>query len=160
MARHNVTIPEFTRFLARMTPEIRAACVRGLRGGALHLNRITINEIDNALPHPAVDTNELRNSVYTTFIHDGAIVSVQAPHAAFVEYGTRPHTPPLQPLLEWAERKGLGPGAARAVQRKIAAVGTAPRHYFTKAVERAKPIIREEILTELASIGFGTVRGR
>lgn len=160
MARYRVTLPEFTRFLARMTPEIRQACITGLRSGALRLQVATIAEIDGATPYPAVDTGELRNSVNVTPIEDGAIVHVDAPHAAVMEYGSRPHTPPLQPLLEWAQRKGLDAGAARAVQRKIATEGTAPRHYFTKAVERAKPLIREEILQELSRIGFGRVRGR
>lgn len=160
-----VTIPEFQRILANLVPEIEKAMIKGLRSGALQLHRVVVSEIDAAQPFPAVDTGELRNSVDTELVRDGAIVSVKAPHAAIIEYGTRPFWPPLSPLIRWVERKRLGTpeeaeGIARAIQRKIAKVGIAPRHYFAAAWARALPMIQTEVLRELAGLGYGHVRGR
>lgn len=183
MGVHVVSITQFQRILVQMTPKIRDACIRGLRSGALILHRTVVIEIGQSTPYPAVDTGELRNSVDTEFTDQGAIVDVKAPHAAVMEHGARPFRPPLAPLIEWVKRKGLARGSlgtkprgtsrevwrsreeaeavriARAVQRKIAKDGIAPRHYFAKAVVRANPMIRAEVDLELARLGYGTVRG-
>ena len=69
----------------------------------------------------------------------GYRVFVDAPHARHVEYGTRPHTPPFQPLLDWAVAKGFrDPHAvAAAVVRKITKEGTKPTHFTRIAIDRA-----------------------
>lgn len=51
------------------------------------------------------------------------------PYALPVELGTRPHFPPIEPLINWVEQKlGLygeeAEGAARGIQRKIGRVGS------------------------------------
>lgn len=77
-------------------------------------------------------------------------------YAQPVEFGTRPHWPPLQPLIEWVRvkqlagsysvktRRRLGSRAlqaqqdqalARAVQVKIARHGTQARPFFWPAIE-------------------------
>jgi hypothetical protein len=73
---------------------------------------------------------------------DGVIGVVGSPlnYAAPVEFGTRPHMPPVQPLAEWAQAKlGLSPeearGAGFAIARKIARKGTEGAHMFGKALE-------------------------
>ena len=54
---------------------------------------------------------------------------------------SRPHTPPIEPLLLWV-RDILGKSgdegfaAARGIQRKIRARGTKARPYFAQAAER------------------------
>lgn len=50
-----------------------------------------------------VDTGELRNSC--EWDHKTMQLGVTAPHGAFMEVGTRPHMPPIEPLVEWAKRK-------------------------------------------------------
>lgn len=50
-----------------------------------------------------VDTGELRNSCEWDF-HTMQL-GVTAPHGAYMEVGTRPHMPPIEPLVEWAKRK-------------------------------------------------------
>lgn len=102
-----VTLTEFSTRIGNFVPELRTAYVRGFQRAALRLNAYTVEEIDTAQPYPAVDTGELRSSVDTTFVDDGAIVTVDAPHAGILEYGTRPFTPPLAPLVEWVKRKGF-----------------------------------------------------
>lgn len=62
-------------------------------------------------------------------------------HALPVELGTRPHFPPLQPLIDWVEYKlGIdeehgGVGVALKIQRKIGAKGTAPQPFMGTAFE-------------------------
>lgn len=51
------------------------------------------------------------------------------PYALPVELGTKPHYPPIEPLINWVEQKlGLygdeAEAAARGIQRKIGLVGT------------------------------------
>jgi hypothetical protein len=164
MARVSMTIPQFQRFLAALSPRIEAAIVRGLRSGGMWMKRTVVLEIGTAQPFPAVDRGALRNSVVYRPVSDGSVVSVDAPHAAIIEHGTRPFWPPLAPLVAWVRRKGFADarGAyaiARAVQRKIARDGIAPRHYFSKAWRRAVPMVEAEIAQELARLRVGQVRG-
>ncbi len=114
---HKVTISEFQRILTKLAPELEGACIRGLRAGALYLERTVKVEIQQTQPYAPIDRGELINSVDTTFVPDGAIVSVDAPHAAIMEYGARPFRPPLAPILEWVKRKGLGAGVVNMATR-------------------------------------------
>lgn len=47
---------------------------------------------------------ELRNSVSA---QDGHRIVADAPHAAPVETGSRPHWPPLAPLVKWVKLRGM-----------------------------------------------------
>ncbi|MFN3302794.1 MAG: HK97 gp10 family phage protein [Roseateles sp.] len=69
-----------------------------------------------------VDVMQMLDAVFGT-------VSSPLPYAVPVELGTKPHHPPLEPLITWAEVKlGLqddeAEAAALAIQRKIGRVGT------------------------------------
>lgn len=135
--------------------EVTLAVVRGLRSAGMLLEGFAVQEITTAEPRPAVATGALAGSVVTTRVEDGAIVTVEAPHGHFMEEGTRPHFPPLQPLRDWARVKGLAHDDASekriayAVALKIAEDGIAPRHFFEKAVRRVEPLIPREIVNEL-----------
>lgn len=159
-----LSIDGFVRKLEAMPEEVRSAAVRGLQGAAMVLAAEVPIQISHASPYPAVDTSYLRNSVQLTVLHDGAEVSVDAPYAAPMEYGTRPFTPPLKPLVEWAMRKGFAEdekGAtaiARAVQKKIAREGIAPRAYFRKSWNKSRRKMHAEVRRELRAIGYGKVR--
>lgn len=153
-----VSLTEFERICTNFAPELRDAYVRGLRRAALRLERYTVEEIDSAKPSPAVDTGELRQSVDATFVEDGAVVSVDAPHAPMMEYGTRPFRPPLAPLAEWAKRKGYATtdAEARAVAWRVADAiaerGIEPRSYFGKAWDRMLAELPQDIALELARL--------
>lgn len=59
-------------------------------------------------------------------------------HAPAVEHGTRPHHPPVEPLVDWARQKLALSGteaekAARAIAWKIAKHGTKGAHMFRDA---------------------------
>lgn len=70
-------------------------------------------------------------------------VGTSIAYAEPVELGTRPHFPPVRPLVDWARVKlGLGPEEAEragmAIARKIAARGTKGQFMFTRALEAGR----------------------
>lgn len=117
MPTYKVTLSEFQRILTKLAPDLEGACIRGLRSGALFLERTVHAEIQQAQPYPAIDRGELLASVDTSMVPDGAIVSVDAPHAGVMEMGARPFRPPLAPILEWVKRKGLHAGTVNMATR-------------------------------------------
>lgn len=58
-----------------------------------------------------------------------------SPHvyANYVEFGTRPHWPPIGPLKLWALRKFGDERMAYIVQQRIAFIGTEGHHMFQRA---------------------------
>lgn len=90
-----------------------------------------------------VDVIAMLDSVFGT-------VSSPLPYALPVEVGTRPHHPPLEPLITWAQVKlGLaGPeaeDAARAIQRKIGRLGTMAHGMAHFALRDGRETIQAEI---------------
>ena len=57
-------------------------------------------------------------------------VGTNVKYAPFVEFGTHPHTPPIEPIREWADRKGVDAGAVWASIRKH---GTKPHPFLRPA---------------------------
>lgn len=49
---------------------------------------------------------ELKQSIRAESTASGARVIADAPHAAPVEFGSRPHWPPLEPLVKWVRLRG------------------------------------------------------
>ena len=72
-----------------------------------------------------VDTGQYRASIVPDIAdRDGQIVGIvgtNLAHAPYVEYGTKPHWPPAEPLQRWADRHNI---AVFLVQRAIARHGT------------------------------------
>jgi hypothetical protein len=119
-----------------------AAVIRGLQDATLRLQAFVPEAIAETTPYPPQDTGELTRSAHSELSDRGGFVIVDAPHASHMEYGTRPHFPPLQPIKDWVLRKGIADTeeeadqAALNVARKIAARGLAPRFYMRRAVEK------------------------
>jgi hypothetical protein len=70
----------------------------------------------------------------------GQIIA-RAPYAEYVEYDTRPHWPPFEPIYDWVQAKGLGAGKeqrsiAYLVCRAIARRGTRGQHVLERSMER------------------------
>lgn len=158
MTVHRVNLSTFARILAALDPAIEQAIIRGLRSAALRLQGFVVEEIDSAEPYPAVDRGPLRGSVEYSRESDGAMVYVDAPHAAVIEEGARPFWPPVAPLAAWALRKGFADDEdeaeqiGRAIQLKIATFGIEPRHYMAKAFQRVLPVVIQEVEKELADL--------
>lgn len=99
------------------------------------------------------DTGQFAASWQVQRVSDASVqLQNTAPHAAVVEYGARPFTPPIGPLLAWAKRVLQDPqtpqdpsnpsdyskqvrSLAFAVQAKIAQQGIKPHHIVEKNME-------------------------
>jgi len=94
-------------------------------------------------------------------LQGGAVLGVVASplaYAAPVELGTKPHMPPLQPLIDWVEAKlGIkgpkGEEVAQAIRWKIKAHGTKGAFAFKRALEGNLDQLRA-ILTDHARGGL------
>jgi len=76
---------------------IRAAVVRTAKHGRAYIISTTI----------PVAFGDLKNSLEVTGRGGGAVqIVANAPHAAPVETGSRPHWPPLAPLVAWVKKRG------------------------------------------------------
>lgn len=111
--------------------------------------------VSRPYPQGAVDTGQLMNSItMEERIGENQIsylVGTNVNYAPYVEYGTRPHFPPVQALMEWVTRhtraaKGNEPLFGKSDTRKIAYAiaftiskrGTAPRPFLRPAFIAAK----------------------
>lgn len=115
-----------------------------------------------------VDVGTLKSSMHVEGGIDAPRIVIDAPHAATVELGSRPHTPPLQPLIDWVKRhrgsfgiKGRGTqrnaktgrfevsaeivAIARAIQQKIAREGTKPRFFVRGAIPKLVEALAQEM---------------
>lgn len=84
---------------------------------------------------------------FVTDVPDGllGVVGSAQPHVEYVELGTRPHFPPLEPIQDWVRVKfGISEeseieAAALAIARKIAARGTLGVGMFHRTWARLGP---------------------
>jgi HK97 gp10 family phage protein len=83
-----------------------------------------------------VDTGRLKNSIISTVQGLRAVVVAGVKYAPFVEFGTRPHWPPLSAMQPWARRHGFPAGRAGAflVARAIAQRGTKAQPFMEPAL--------------------------
>lgn len=71
------------------------------------------------------------------------ILEYTAPYAAYVEFGTTPHKPPIEPLIYWVKRKLRIKDEEEAkmiaikIRSKIGARGLKARKFLGKAIEEA-----------------------
>jgi HK97 gp10 family phage protein len=92
----------------------------------------------------AVDTGGMRSAIRARQV--GPLEwEVRSPRpGVYVEFGTRPHFPPLAPITAWARRHGIEK-AAFAIARKISRVGTRAQPFMRPALEKVMPRIRQMI---------------
>lgn len=109
-----------------------------------------------ASPH---DTGLYAQSWDFTIEEKRAIIGNYAPYASVIEFGARPHPTPIAPLLAWAKRVLGDPSQppdyssevwalAKAVQKKLATQGQAPRHILENQI----PLIIEDIKRSINAI--------
>lgn len=111
----------------------------------------------------------LRNSIFTEerVNADGVIGVVGSPlnYAEYVELGTRPHFPPIEPLIDWVKTKGIATDEeaeqiAYRIARAIAVRGTLAVGMFNRAfaygvpqIERRFEMARDRVLERMGSAG-------
>jgi len=96
-----------------------------------------------------VDTGLYAQSWKMEVLTDMVLVGNTAPYAPMIEFGTRPFTPPLRPLLEWARRVLKRPiidnecyRLAIGIQKKISQQGMVPHHILTNTIDKIMEGIR------------------
>lgn len=142
MVARRITLDRFRKEIGALPGALHGAAMRGLRKGAERGVEIIREEIEACSPFPPIDTKRMIDSAGWKPTATGVALFVDAPHAVYMEEGTRPHMPPVQPLAEWAARKfGLesvreARSVGYAIALKIAADGTKPRRFFRRAMRR------------------------
>lgn len=103
-----------------------------------------------------VDTGLYAQSWRMTSDEKSVVLGNDAPHAPVIEFGARPFSPPIEPLLAWAKRV-LGDASqppeyskevrslAWGVKKKIEQYGMEPRHVLTNLLDK----IIDNIISEL-----------
>ncbi len=74
-----------------------------------------------------------------------AVVEANAEYASFVEWGTRPHFPPVDALKDWAAKFLGDPRLAFLIARAISRRGTVPRNFMGQALLQNMPVFRDAI---------------
>lgn len=128
------------------------------------LKAATVSGIAKSVPmvveRSPVDTGLYAQSWSFTETEFGAILGNTAPHSTIIEYGARPFTPPLGPLLAWAKRVLKDPSQppeysdnvwalAVGTQKKIEREGMRPKMIMSDAI----PEIIENIKKEYMKLG-------
>lgn len=150
---------------AERRQEIQRALYRAaLRGEAI---------VAEATP---VDRGHARNAWYVQPMPDGSVILANDwPYIGILERGSRPHYPPLMPILRWLVRKeglDLAGGrrsfetfdevpyttylAAKAVQEKIGQEGTKPHRMVADNLDQLTTIAGQEIDHALRFGGGGS----
>lgn len=153
MSVKTVNLRDFAKELGDFTKasleEQRLATVRGIA-----------NSIPDLVKNSPVDTGLYAQSWGFTSTEQSAILGNTAPHAPIIEYGARPFTPPIKPLLEWAKRVLQDPSQppdysdrvwalAKGTQQKIAQKGMLPKAVMQNMI----PVIIENIKEEFMRLG-------
>lgn len=157
MAVIRVDITKLGAAWKRATPKIQKAMHDGLLSGVLAGQRIVMEK-------SPVDTGLYQSSWSTQIMGFGHVqLGNTAPHAPIIEFGARPHTPAILPLLFWAKRvlkdqsqpPNFSPqvwGLAKGVQKKIAREGQKPKHVLTNSLPEILELVEREIEERLNAI--------
>lgn len=96
---------------------LRQAIIRAARQGKSYIVRFTL----------PIAFRELERSLRVESRGGSVRIVADAPHAAPVETGSRPHWPPLEPLVRWVKLRGMQghEGAARGQRRRWRGTTTA-----------------------------------
>jgi len=166
---------DFAAIVRNLGVASEEAVIKGLQSAGYRMEGMIPQTIENLTFRKPVDTGELSRSHYTTETPTGALVGVDAPHAPFMEFGTRPHKagpPPFLAIADWAYRKGIidtelsgeedeedlsaeekaAFQTVIAIMMSIARNGLEPRHFMRTTVDEVirLGIIETEIKAELA----------
>lgn len=94
-----------------------------------------------------VDMGPLKASPHVEVTEHGARIRIDAPHAGIVELGSRPHRPPIGPLIEWVRRHrasfGIDAPRGRAPKTPTRTLYGAALAAHTRALARHQRADRE-----------------
>lgn len=116
-----------------------------------HVTLLYEREVKDAMPRGATGLTaaSISSDVFSQPQGVLGVVGSSQPSAAFVEFGTKPHMPPVDALVPWVRSVlGINGPEARSVAflvaRKIAAKGTRAQKPFEKTLQRLEgQIVRQ-----------------
>lgn len=148
--------------LKALPPAVEDELVAGVTEATLLLERVVVEKT------PTSGAGTLRSSIGALpVVIDGlrvkGAVASASPYVLPVETGSKPHHPPIAPLLDWVHRKlGLtgveAEEAARRIVWKIAAHGTKGVWMFKQGLAETEEQIAE-IITAAAERGLAANKG-
>jgi len=156
MSTTKIRIDEYVKledFPERLGAYTKIELLKGQKEAIARGIQRSIPDLVKASP---VDQGLYANSWDFTVNEKLAIIGNSAPHAPIIEFGARPFTPPIGPLLAWAKRV-LGDGSqppkyspevwelAKGTQLKIQREGMQPKHILQKMMPKILANIKIEI---------------
>ena len=128
----------------------------GLNAG---LRRAVASAVAEVKANAPEASGALKDSIHAV----GLKIVCDAPYAIFVEKGTRPHWPPIAPILAWVQRKGFmsysasgkpqsAESIAYAIAHKISIEGTKPTWFMRRSIPATMKFIGYEIRGALRSL--------
>lgn len=140
MAKKKISLERFAAIVEALPAKLSQKTINAARKSAARLVVLVEHSIRTNLPYALVDRGRLVQSVTLVLTPTGAIVRVDAPYAPPLEYGARPFTPPLQPILDWATRKGFEDPKAVAwsILMTFRKKGMKPKRFFYRALQEWK----------------------
>ena len=121
---------ELQRDLKKMSKEIAVKVKKEAKASGLDVQK---QAVDNLKALEAWDTGHLATTILVECSPDGSIVEIgpTAPYGPCVEYGTKPHFPPMDALEDWARRHGMD--SAWPICKAISERGTPAQPYLLPA---------------------------
>jgi len=131
--------------------------LEGLASKARNSARIRLLGHKNIATKALYDSLEIRKVAFWTYE-----MGTPLDYGVWVEKGTRPHWPPLKPLVEWSKVKHHHSeqeayAHAKAIQKTISEKGTKPYPYMRPAHEAIKKIVGVEVAK---AIRHSVLKGR
>ncbi len=119
------TLDKLQRQLKEVAKKDKKAALKGMIATGYEIHSEAVKKVP-------VDMGRLRTSLAVESDSNKMEVRIgtNVKYAPFVEFGTRPHTPPIEPIQEWADRKGADAGAVWMSIRKH---GTKPHPFLRPA---------------------------
>ena len=121
---------ELQRDLKKMSKEIAEKVKKEAYASGLDVKK---QAVDNLKALEAWDTGHLATTILVERSPDGSIVEIgpTAPYGPYVEFGTKPHFPPMDALEDWARRHGMD--SAWPICKAISERGTPAQPYLLPA---------------------------
>lgn len=155
MGRMGGSFRSATDFKRKFEADMKAL-VKGVDKG---LHRAVERAADEVRANAPEASGMLRDSIHVV----GLRIVCDAPHAIYVERGTRPHWPPIAPILAWVELKGFvgisasgkpqtAESIAHAIAHKISVEGTKPTWFMRRSIPLTMKWIGVEIRGALRAL--------
>ncbi len=117
---------------------------RGMEEAALQIFNISQDNFQNYV-HPPIDSGQLLNSAKIESKFLEKIIRYKCKYAKYVEYGTAPHMPPLEPIMAWVYNKRSEfnlPKRIKRLDKRIKAIANKIRWKIFHHGTIGKPFLR------------------